>query len=180
MLRLVLLRHSEAHPHAAGGDRERLLTANGRDMAVRMGQYCRAVPLVPDFAFVSPAQRTRETFDFFAREISPSKIESKNISFDPALYNATSTTIKTLVMGAASEKKVILVVGHNPGIAEAAIALSGSGDRAMLTEMRGHFPAPALAVIDFQIETWAEMTSGKGQLQRFVTKTLLVNSSELG
>jgi phosphohistidine phosphatase len=142
-------------------------------MAARIGQYCRAVPLVPDFALVSPALRARETFDLFAQEMAPSVIDLKNILLDPALYNATSTTIKALITSMASQHKVILVVGHNPGIAEAAMALSGSGDRAMLAEMRSHFPAPALAVIDFQIETWADMTAGKGQLQRFVTKTLL-------
>ncbi len=102
-----------------------------------------------------------------------SAIGPKNTLVDPALYNATSTTVKMLVANMSSDHKVILVVGHNPGIAEAAIALSGGGDRAMLAEMRSHFPAPALAVIDFQIETWAEMAAGKGQLQRFVTKRLL-------
>ncbi len=142
-------------------------------MATRMGQYCRAMPFVFDFALISPAQRTRETFDFFAQEIEPTANGRKNTSIDPALYNATSTTIKALVASMASEHKVVLVVGHNPGIAEAAIALSGSGDRAMLTEMRRHFPAPALAVIDFQMETWAELAAGKGQLKCFVTKTLL-------
>jgi phosphohistidine phosphatase len=173
MFRLVLLRHSEAHPHAAGGDRERLLTKDGRAMAARMGQYCSAMPLVPDFALVSPAQRARETFDCFAQELGPSAIGQKNILLDPALYNATSTTIKALAAGLSSAHKTVLIVGHNPGIAEAAIALSGGGDRAMLAEMRSHFPAPALAVIDFQIETWAEIKARKGQLQRFVTKTLL-------
>jgi len=172
MLRLALLRHSEAHPHAAGGDRERLLTKDGRAMAARMGQYCHAMHLVPDYALISPAQRTRETFDFFAEELGAA-IGQKNSVVDPALYNATSTTIKALVASMASEHKVILVVGHNPGIAEAALALSGSGDRAMLAEMRSHFPAPALAVIDFQIDTWAEMAAGTGQLQHFVTKTVL-------
>jgi phosphohistidine phosphatase len=169
MLRLALLRHSEAHAHAAGGDKERSLTDAGRDMAQRMGRYCRALPLLPDLVIVSPSQRTRQTYDFFASE-SGHKL---NAVFDPELYNATSTTIKATVARVSSDHKIVLVIGHNPGIAEAAIAFSGTGDRAMLSEMRNHFPAPALVVVDFQIATWAELAAGQGKLDRFVTKTQL-------
>ncbi len=169
MLRLALLRHSEAHPHAPGGDKDRSLTKAGRKMAVRMGKYCHDMVLLPDLALVSPAQRTKETYEIVAAEIG----RDLKVTFNPALYNATSTTIKMLVAEAASDRKLVLVVGHNPGIAEAAIALSGDGDPGMLAEMRAHFPAPALAIIDFQIETWAEIAAGQGYLDRFVTKTML-------
>jgi phosphohistidine phosphatase len=169
MLRLALLRHSEAHAHAQGGDKERSLNKAGRKMAARMGDYCRRMNLKPDVVLVSPARRTKETYEIVAEEIGG----DLKVTFDPALYSATSTTIKELVAEVTSNCKVVLVVGHNPSIAESAIALAGRGDLGMLTEMRGHFPAPALAVIDFAIETWAEIAAGEGHLDRFVTKTML-------
>ncbi len=169
MLRLALLRHSEAHPHAQGGDKERSLTKAGRKMAARMGKYCRDMALVPDLALVSPALRAKETYEIVADEIG----RDLKVTFDPALYNATSTTIKMLIAQVTSDHKLILVTGHNPGIAESAIALSGQGDPGMLAEMRAHFPAPALAVIDFAIDTWDEIAAGQGVLDRFVTKTML-------
>jgi phosphohistidine phosphatase len=171
MLRLALLRHSEAHPHAQGGDKDRSLTKAGRKMAVRMGKYCRDMSLVPDLVLVSPAQRTKETYEIVAEQIG----RDLKVTFDPALYNATSTTIKMLIAEVSSDRKLVLVVGHNPGIAESAIALSGQGDPGMLAEMRAHFPAPALAIIDFQMESWAEIEAGEGYLERFVTKTMLAD-----
>lgn len=169
MLRLALLRHSEAHPQASGGDKERSLNKAGRKMATRMGKYCHELAFVPDLTLVSPANRTRETYELVAEEIG----RDLKVTFDPALYNATSTTIKLMVAEATSEHRVILVVGHNPGIAECAIALAGEGNPKELAEMRAHFPAPALAIIDFQMETWAEIAAGLGELDRFVTKTML-------
>jgi phosphohistidine phosphatase len=171
MLRLALLRHSEAHPHAQGGDKDRSLTKAGRKMAVRMGKYCRDMSLVPDLVLVSPAQRTKETYEIVAEQIG----RDLKVTFDPALYNATSTTIKMLIAEVSSDRKLVLVVGHNPGIAESAIALSGEGDPGMLAEMRAHFPAPALAIVDFQMESWTEIEAGEGYLDRFVTKTMLAD-----
>ncbi len=169
MLRLALLRHSEAHPHAASGDRERPLNKSGRKMAARMGEYCHALPLVPDLVLVSSALRTRETYEIFAKESG----RELKVTFDPALYNATSTTIRELVAQVSSDHQIVLVVGHNPGIAESAIALSGDGDPRQLAEIRAHFPAPALAIIDFPIPAWADIKAGQGTLERFVTKGML-------
>jgi len=169
MLRLALLRHAEAHAHASGGDRDRTLTASGKDMARKIGAYCAAMPLLPDIVLVSPSSRTQGTYEFAAKEmkaVPPAHL-------DDDLYNATSTTIKGLVATLPSECKTVLVIGHNPGIAEAAIALAGDGDRTSLSEMRQHFPAPALAVIDFDIAVWAEIKAGQGLLKRFVTKSML-------
>lgn len=167
MFRLALLRHSEAQAHAAGGDMERALTKSGRDMAARMGVFCKNIHLKPDYVLVSPSSRTRETYEIVAQEMGL----KPDASFDPQLYNATSTTIKALVADIASDRKTVLVVGHNPGIAESAIALAGDGAQGLLGEMRKHFPAPALAVIGFQIETWGEIAAGIGRLDDFVTKT---------
>jgi phosphohistidine phosphatase len=169
MFRLVLIRHSEAQPHAAGGDKERVLTPAGRDMAARVGTYCGTMQLHPDLVLISPALRTRETFEGLAQGIG----QKLNASYDPALYNATSTAIKAIIAKTPSELKTVFVIGHNPGIGETAIALCGSGNRAMLAEMRHHFPAPAMAIVDFQMDHWAELAAGRGQLIRFVTKAML-------
>ncbi len=172
MLRLALLRHSEANPQTAGcSDRDRPLNQSGREMAGGIGRFCRDFPLHPSLALVSPARRARETFELAAAELALGKdlIES----FEPDLYNATATTIKSLIADVASQHRVVLVVGHNPGIAEAAIALCGDGDPAALADMKRHFPAPALAIIDFDMTVWSELAAGQGRLARFVTKSLL-------
>ena len=48
-------------------DRDRPLAARGHKDAPRMGAYMAHHALVPDHALVSPARRTRETWDGLAR-----------------------------------------------------------------------------------------------------------------
>lgn len=165
MLRLLLLRHAEASPHAAGGDIERPLTTNGRIDAACMGAYFRKSGLVPDLTLVSPARRAGETLETISRELSQELVHST----EPLLYNASAAALLALLSAVSARVKTLLIVGHNPGLAECANALASAGDCAGLARMRGHFPAPCLAVIDFQEDGWNEARAGRGSLDRFVT-----------
>ena len=65
--------------------------------------------------------------------------------------------------------KTLMLIGHNPGIAELALSLAGYGDRYALARMMQKFPTCALAVLDFDMETWKEAAIRTGRLDRFVT-----------
>ncbi len=64
---------------------------------------------------------------------------------------------------------VSLVVGHNPDLAHFAAWMCGGGDSVGLKAMRQKFPTSALAIIDFNGDSWAEIAPGAGKLERFVT-----------
>jgi phosphohistidine phosphatase SixA len=55
------------------------------------------------------------------------------------------------------------MVGHNPGFEALAAFLTGS-------ELPGKFTTCALAIADFKVESWDELSSGKGVLSFFVTR----------
>lgn len=169
MLRLAILRHAEAVPLADGGDAERELSASGRDMAERMGRYFRQAGFKPDLALVSPSKRTRETFEALERGAG----EKFAVNYAPALYSATLATLEEVLAAAPKEAKFLLVIGHNPGLAEFANALAGKGKKSELARMRGHFPTPCLAVIDFEARTWKKAGRGEGRLTYFVTRGAL-------
>lgn len=169
MLRLLLLRHAEAQAVAGGGDIERPLTATGRADARRMGAYFRKSGVAPDLVLVSPARRARETFEIVESEL-PSKPSS---ALEPSLHTASMSDLQALLARAPAMVKTLLIVGHNPGLAEFANALSGDGDSEDLVRMGRHFPAPCLAVIDFREDDWSEARDGCGQLDRFVTLATL-------
>ena len=59
------------------------------------------------------------------------------------------------------------------GLAELAHVLAGHGNKAELARMRGNFPAPALAAIDFDVDVWQKARRGAGQLEHFVTRQAL-------
>jgi phosphohistidine phosphatase len=169
MLRLAILRHAEAVPHGTIADPERRLTEAGRDMSERLGRYFRDEGLEPDIALVSPSARTRETFEGLQ---CGAKQEIK-AEFPPALYNATCDRLIELIGEAPEEAKFLLIVGHNPGFAELAVALASKGKKAELAKLRSHFPTPCLAVIDFDMKSWKKAAKGEGRLEHFVTRGAL-------
>ena len=63
-MRLLLLRHAKAEKGGPGvDDRDRALNPRGRTDAARIGAYMAHHGLLPGGALVSPARRTRETFE---------------------------------------------------------------------------------------------------------------------
>lgn len=169
MLRLLLLRHAEAIAHSASGDLERPLTAMGRADAQRMGAYFRKSGLAPDFVLVSPAQRARETFEMIEHEL----MQKPACATDSSLHAASVSTLQAVLARASREAQTLMIVGHNPGLAQFANMLVGDGASHDLAQMRNHFPAPCLAVIDFPQDDWSAAHAGGGHLDRFVTPAAL-------
>jgi phosphohistidine phosphatase len=169
MLRLAILRHAEAAPLAEGGDLERPLTSSGRAMAESMGRYFRSEKLRPDLVFVSPSRRTCETFEGLENGAG----QKFKMEFVPALYNASTETLEAIVQALPKDVKFGLLIGHNPGFAELANLFAGKGKKAELAKMREHFPAPCLAVIDFEVKSWEKAAHGHGRLEIFLTRAAL-------
>jgi phosphohistidine phosphatase len=173
MLHLAILRHAEAVPLAAGGDLERTLSLSGREMAERMGSYFREADFAPDLTLVSPARRTRETFEGLEQGAE----QKFKFEIVPALYNASLETLEAILADQPKEVKFLLIIGHNPGLAEFANALAGKGKKGELAKLREHFPAPCLAIINFDVKSWKKITPGRGRLKHFVTRGALAKSS---
>ncbi|HEY8031944.1 MAG TPA: histidine phosphatase family protein [Methylocella sp.] len=160
MSRLFLVRHAEASTHAPEGDSQRPLTIAGQASAARMGAYFRASGLVCDLALSSPARRARETLAMILQELP----QSPACQFEASLYNAGIDTLRDLLSQTSGWVKTLLIVGHNPGLAEFARFLVRGGESAMPR----HFPAPCLAIIDFTCSDWWEAHAGSGRLEHFV------------
>ena len=61
-----------------------------------------------------------------------------------------------------------MVVGHNPSMERLARRLATTGDFKLLGRLEQKFPTAALAVIRFNLVTWAEVANGGGELVRFL------------
>jgi len=72
----------------------------------------------------------------------------------------------------------LMLVGHNPGIHELALALAGSGDPAGRNALAGNLPTSGLAVFDFAIDDWSEVAFRRGRLVLFVSPKLLKQASD--
>jgi phosphohistidine phosphatase len=165
MRRLLILRHAKAEPHGAAPDFERGLTERGRAAAQEMGRYCRDELLLPDLALVSPARRTRETWQIFARELGSEAQTPTN--FPDLIYQATENSLIDLVRTTSDTVKILIIVGHNPSVSDLARVLVGHGDRYASARMQSAFPTASLAVLDCDVEHWADVARRGGRLDRF-------------
>ncbi|MCC2108626.1 MAG: histidine phosphatase family protein [Hyphomicrobiales bacterium] len=170
MRRLVLLRHSKAAREAGGGDRERPLTRRGREDAARVGRYLVEEKLIPNLAVVSDAHRTRETLECLMAETG----RRFKTLIDPALYLAEDFILLGELHKTPELVQTMLVVCHNPGLADFALRICGSGDAQSLAHMEMKYPTSGLALIDFGNTPWANIKWGQGRLDRFVTPSMLV------
>ena len=174
MRRLMLLRHAKTeHEAPSGRDQDRRLDDRGRDDAADLGRFIGRHPPLPDAVLVSPAVRAHQTWEI-VREALQDAGPAPRVELLPELYAADpAQLLQTIRDASAADPKVLLVVGHNPGMHELALALSGSGDEAARQALASNLPTSGLAVFDFTIEDWNDVAFRRGQLAQYVTPKLL-------
>jgi phosphohistidine phosphatase len=77
--------------------------------------------LVPDRILVSAALRTRETAETFAKVLG---VASRLLLPDDSLYLADGDQILETIRAVGPRVTHLMLIGHNPGISAAAIALA--------------------------------------------------------
>jgi len=203
MRRLMLLRHAKSDRPPGIADHDRPLNRRGRDEAPLVGTYLAHNGLVPDRVLCSTSERTRETWELVAGSLadavppaSSSAVAANaphakpagekrrrspkrpQVDFEERLYAAEPHTILALLRETPPKVHSLLIVGHNPGIHEAALALIASGDVEARERLHEKFPTSALAVIDFALDEWSKLHARSGRLDRFITPRQLAVEPE--
>ncbi len=169
MKTLLLLRQAKSAWPDGVDDQDRPLAERGRRDAPRMGAYMAEVGLEPDFALVSSARRTQETWALVAPTLGKA-CPSQTVA---SIYEAEPAAILAAIHAAPQESATLLVIGHNPGFEDLAVLLAPGGDADTLARLRSKYPTAGLAVIRFDGGRWADAVPGAGRLVAFVTpKTL--------
>ena len=163
MRRLILLRHAKSDRPAGVADHERPLNDRGRRAAPAVGAHLAEAGLRPDLALVSTATRTRETWEALSAALG-----APEVRWHREIYEAPAERILGVIRGAPEAAATVIVVGHNPGLGDLAIALAGEEPRAARNRLTLEFPTAAYVVIDFDTDRWADIAPGQGRLDRFV------------
>ena len=169
MLRLLLFRHAKTARESGGGDHDRPLTKRGEEDSKRIGRYLADEQLLPHLAIASDSRRTRQTLDLAMRAAN----QHPQARLDRAVYLAEPHTLLDIIRRTPAAVRTLLMIGHNPGMAELATLLTGFGDRYAFARMNTKFPTSGLAVLDFPVEGWDEVKERSGRLDRFVTPATL-------
>ena len=167
MKRLYLLRHAKAVPADPQlDDHARELTVRGMHDASAIARYIRKNGFAPQLVMASTSARTRQTAELVLREIEA------RAEYREALYLAEPGKILGLLQAAPQSISDLMVVGHNPGLEELAGKLAREPvrrkERARRDVLEEKFPTAALAVLDFDIGKWRDISPGEGELADFV------------
>jgi phosphohistidine phosphatase len=160
---LVVMRHAKAEP-SAPSDVERPLAERGHHDAAAAGAWLAGRDVVPDHALVSAARRTRETWEHTCRGAGETWAAT-TVSFDEGLYAAGVDTALDLLGLVDDAHRCVLLVGHNPTVAQLAQLLDdGEGDPAATDELaRGDYPTSATTV--FAVPgSWSDLAPGTARL----------------
>jgi phosphohistidine phosphatase len=172
MRRLLLLRHAKTENDApTGKDVDRRLDDRGRVDAAAMGAWLNRNPPLPDLVCVSTAVRARQTWDVIAAELTVSQPVVAHLD---ELYAAGPAELLAVIRAAAEQDpQQLMIVGHNPGLHELALGLTGRGDAEAQQALDANLPTSGLALIEFPIDDWDEVAFRGGRLLRFLSPKLL-------
>ncbi|MFD1882147.1 SixA phosphatase family protein [Paracoccus pacificus] len=159
--RLIVTRHAKSDwDDPSLEDHDRPLNGRGRRSAQELGDWLASRGYEPEEVLCSTSLRTRETWDEVARMVLEVRPE---IEYLPGLYHATPEMLLRALHGAKGQ--TVMMIGHNPGIAEFAAMLPA---RPPLEPDFRRFPTCATVVIDFAAPEWSEVKPGEGSLLDFV------------
>jgi len=167
MRQLLLLRHAKSSwDDPALSDHARPLNARGRQAAAAIAQAMRDLGLSPDIVLVSSARRTLQTLEALTPFEDGALIEPMD-----ALYLAPWRRLLEAVQAAPATARSLLLIGHNPGLHELALALAGAaglaGGGAEAQRLAEGYPTGALA--EFTIAaSWRGLEPGGARLVRFL------------
>lgn len=172
--RLILMRHAKSaweNPDLADFDRP--LSSRGRKAAPIVGAYLARAGYLPQIVLCSSAKRALETLDL----VMAGWPQHPQVRKQKSLYLAMPREMLKRVQSCTRELDTVMLVGHNPGIADLASWLCQEGDAALRAALARKFPTGAAAVIDFDVEDWREVEAETGKLVDFVTPRQAEQSS---
>ena len=166
MLTLILIRHAKSSwKHPAMADHDRPLNDRGWMSARAMGNWLRERGHLPDAVLSSSARRTMETLEGLGLD-APG-------SFTRQLYHAEPGTMLAVLRGATAPR--ILMLGHNPGIAEFASRLVATPPDHPRFE---DYPTCATLVARFAAERWDQVGWQRGEVVDFAIPREVIAAEE--
>ena len=141
-------------------DFDRGLNDRGRRGAAIIGQLIAQQGLNIDLLLASPAMRVKQT-------LMTSMPHSEPV-FDRRLYLASCDTLMDLLRENGGQADTVLIAAHNPGLQELLFALvPPAAENTLLDDAANKYPTATFALLTLNIDHWADLEEGCGQLVQF-------------
>ena len=159
---LYLLRHAKSDWDDPDlDDHERPLAPRGRRAAKAMARHLRDAEIHPSLVLCSSATRARQTLE----RVLPSLGDDVRIEVEDGLYTFDSDVVLRRLRRVPAANTSILIVGHNPALADLTETLAGAGRD--LGSRVAKFPTGAFAVLAVPV-AWSRLRPGGAELVSFV------------
>ncbi len=162
--RLLVVRHGKSAWPIGVPDHDRPLGPRGRRDAPVMGRRIRELVGTMDIVVVSPTERTGQTWALMNQALG----HAGPVVSDARIYRAWGSQLMQVVRELPAEAGTALVLGHEPGVSELVLILSGSASQRLRRRVATKFPTCAVAVLQTDRE-WADLGPGSAALERFTT-----------
>jgi len=164
----LLLRHAKSDWSKDSDDHDRPLSERGRKAAPEMARHMSSKGYLPEAVLCSTARRTQETLELLLAVWT----KKPALHHERGIYLAEWQVLLAQLKKAPAQASPLLLVGHNPGIEQLAIALAhrpvDAMEKVRLKRLTQKFPTAALAVLDFEIASWRALKPGSGSLVDYV------------
>ncbi len=154
---IYLIRHAKSDWSIPGQpDFNRTLNHRGQSDAPLMGKVLKELQVSPELILSSPAERARRTAEFISEQL---KYPIEKIKFEDEIYEASPRTLLRLINNLDNELSNVAIFGHNPTFTYLAEFLC----KAEL----GNIPTSGAVKIQFDLDDWAAVSEGTGELRWF-------------
>ena len=150
MKRIYLVRHAKSSWKHQVSDLKRPLKKRGFNDAELVAKHTNTLFTPPDVILCSPSKRTSQTAIIFIKKW---KLESINITFINELYDFSGENLIKTIKNCNNELNSIMIFAHNFAVTEF-VNIFG-------TTAINSVPTCGFVVIDFDIDSWKNLTKGK-------------------
>jgi len=159
---LLLLRHGKSDWNTDKNDFHRPLQDRGKRGAQRIGVWLATNAMTPDYVISSPAERALVTAEKCCKAMGQG---SDNIVQQQKIYLADVDDLLEVLRQIPTEASRVLLVGHNPGLEELLLSLTG-GD-VELAEDGKLLPTATLAILEIE-ESWSDLKQSSARLLKVI------------
>ena len=141
-----------------------ILNKRGYKAARKIGKRFAEMRMQPDLVLCSTATRAQETL----AGIAEAGGFSWNVKLESRLYGASANTILAIIKEYGPAADSLMIIGHNPGLEDAAMALSTKGKKSLFDRLYQKVPTGSFISIEFDVPCFSDVSARSGRLIDFM------------
>lgn len=157
---LLILRHAKSDwTPTDPNDHDRPLAKRGRQAA---GEVATRVPpdRRPELILCSSARRAIETLAGVSSLVG----EGVQVCVERDIYNADEDSLIARLRSVPTQVRSALVIGHNPGLHDLALRVTGKGDTEVVERLAANLATAGLVTLSLGGGDWSDLGTGSCRL----------------